>query len=1206
MRAPAWALALGVALLTGYVAVAAHRLWREGDAGVVVAASGALLMVVLSVLVAAFTWRLARVERRWSAVREARIAADSKRLGSELEAAVQLVRGLADRAAPALGLAPASAFEAVGPLVRRGAATNSVVLFDAHGQPMAWAGPQRVALVPEGPPLAAVMTPFYLWLVARRQTDAGTAVATLLLARDSATPSAGVAFADQFAGRTGDGLRFFDPASAPADSDVFDYQLDGDTLFAVQPVPPEQAVARDRLRAGGRRLVFWGVVLLLLAGVTGAVRLRLPLQAALLPVGAAFLVVARAPLKEAFGPGSLFWPDTYYRQLLGPYSASVGTLVLVGVVATLLGCALWRRGIAPSLWGRTAAVLVTVSAPYLLQNLARGITPPASGVTTGLWLTWQIALVLAASAVVLVAAAIVRGRRVPEHVGPWAAVAGSIALAAAVAGLWLWEPAGAWPEWYPYLWVPALLLALKPMPFRGTLATVAIVAGSASALLTWGATTEGRIALATRDLDGLGSAPDPLAAALLDHLVYETTSEAPPRTAGDLYRLWRTSALGAQGYPASLALWSPSGERLVSLDLAELDLPQPFVQAVAREALEEGLPIVRSHAGVPGLHGVAGILLREGVLTVGVGPRSRLMRPSGLARLLSGDPGETDAPYQTALSPPDRPGGAATAHVAWRRVAWSVRGERVIDLPSGLRHAHALVPLGSASALLQRGALVLVLDCAILALLWLVVELIGGRAIPALRAWMPRAFRSLRARLTVSLGLFFVVPTLAFAAWSYARLGHEFRSARELLVQRTLRDASAALGAEPDTSSAAVIEASHRVDAELLLSEGGRLVAVSSPVLTDLGLTDWLVPAPVFSGLVYGDELEMSAEQEAAPAPTLIGYRLLARGPPASARILAAPELLGDVTLGRREGDLGIAVLVATLIGLLAALVLSGTAARALARPLQSLRRAALAVGSGGPVEGREDMPLELEPVHAAIVQAAADVEAGQRAQRVIAWGEMARQVAHEIKNPLTPIRLGMQHLLRLHRERPAELRTVLVSTGERILAEIDRLDAIARTFSRFAAPGPEGKPVEAVDLSAVAREVLHLYRLGEGPVAWELESRDDVMGLARREELVEVLVNLCENARDAGAERVVILTRDAASESEIEVRDDGRGIAPEVLLRVFEPQFSTTTSGSGLGLAIAKRLVESWGGTIGITGTPGTGTTVTIRLKRPADRGAA
>ena len=71
----------------------------------------------------------------------------------------------------------------------------------------------------------------------------------------------------------------------------------------------------------------------------------------------------------------------------------------------------------------------------------------------------------------------------------------------------------------------------------------------------------------------------------------------------------------------------------------------------------------------------------------------------------------------------------------------------------------------------------------------------------------------------------------------------------------------------------------------------------------------------------------------------------------------------------------------------------------------------------------------------------------------------------------------------------------------------------------------------------------------------------------------------------------------------DITVRDDGRGIPPDVLPRVFEPQFSTTTSGSGLGLAIAKRLVESWGGTIGIASAAGGGTTVTMRLARPAAR---
>ncbi|MBI1723576.1 MAG: HAMP domain-containing histidine kinase [Gemmatimonadetes bacterium] len=1209
MRSPGWVLALGLGVLGGCTLASARRLSRERESGSMVALSGATLANLLVALVVVFTWRLGRIERQWPAVREARIASDSRRLGDELEGAVQLVRELAERAAPALALPPARAFTALEPLISSGDLTHGVVLFDGRGEPLAWAGPQRVALAPDGPPLAAVMTPFYLWLVARRQADAGTAVATLLLARDSAVPPAGVAFADRFARRTGDGLRFYDPGRAPADSDVFDYRLAGDTLFAVQPVPPEQGVVRDRMLAGARRLVFWTVAVLLLVGAAGGVRLRRVPPAPLLPVAAAFIVIARAPLKETFGPGSLFWPDTYYRGLLGPYSASAGALLLLGGVTALLGCAVWRRGILPSFWSRAVALAVAVLAPYLLQNLARGITPPTGGVTTGLWLTWQIALVLAASAVVLLAAAVVRGPKGPERVGPWAAVAGAIAIAAAVAGLWLWQPAGAWPEWYPYLWVPALLVALKPMPFRGTIATVAIVAGSAAALLTWGATTEGRIALATRDLEGLGPAPDPLAVALLDRLVHETPADAPPSTAGDLYRLWRTSALGAQGYPASLALWTAGGERLVGLDLAQLDLPSSFVQATAREAREEGLPVVRSHRGVPGLHGVAGIPLGDRVLTVGVGPRSQLVAPSRMALFLAGGTSEPDAPYQVALSPPERPGTQPTAHVAWRRDGWAVRGERVIDLPGGPRHVHALVRLRGASALLQRGALVLVLDCAILALLWLLVEVLDGRSFPAFRAWWPRAFRSLRARLSVSLALFFVLPTLAFAAWSYGRLGDEFRSARELLLQRTLRDAGTALGAAPEASTATIVEASHRVDAELLLSHGGRLVAASAQVLQDLGLTDWLVSAPVFTRLVHGDELELSAEQAAAPAPTLMGYRLLARGQGAAATILAAPELLGDVTLRRREGDLGIAVLVATMIGLVAALVLSGIAARALARPLQRLRRAALAVGSGAaPAERREDMPAELEPVHAAIVQAAADVEAGQRAQRVIAWGEMARQVAHEIKNPLTPIRLGVQHLLRLHRERPAELGAVLNSTGERILAEIDRLDAIARTFSRFALPGAEGRSVEAVDLPAVAREVLHLYRLGEGPTAWELEAQDGVVGLARRDELIEVLVNLCENARDAGATRVVVSVRagrqdggttGGAGDAFIEVCDDGRGIPPDVLPRVFEPQFSTTTSGSGLGLAIAKRLVESWGGSIGIA-SAAAGTTITMRLARP------
>jgi signal transduction histidine kinase len=1166
------------------------------------AATGAALNVALAVLALATTQRLRRVERDWPALREAAIAAASRRLGGELDGAVAAARGLADRSAPALELPPATAFAALDALAGGSGPTRSVVLFDARGRPVAWAGPQRVALTPAGPDLSAVTTPFYLWLVARRQTSFGTAVAAVLLARSADVPRTGVALSDRFARRTGVRLRFLDPRTAPADSDVFDYALPpgphgGDTLFAVQPVPPEQGVARNDALGAARRWAAWLLLALLPAAAAGAARAGLLPLAVGVPAAAAILVLARAPLKEAFGPGSMFWPDTYYQRLLGPFSASAGTLMLLGIVVAMLASALWRRGLRPTWPRRAVAVAIAVLAPYLLQDVARGITPPGGGVSVALWLTWQATLVLAASAIVLLAAALVRGAQLPAHAGWWPYVAGGIAVVAAVAGLWLWQPLGAWPGWYPYLWVPALLIALKPMPFRGTLATVAIVAGSAAALLTWGATTEGRMALAARDVEELGDQTDPIAVALLERLVHETPVDTAPASAGELYLLWRRSALGAQGYPAALAVWSRAGDRLLSLELAALDLPPALVWSVARETVEEALPVVRPVLRIPGLHGIAAIPLADGtVLTVAVGPRSRLVAPSRLARFLSGDVGDADPPYDVELTPPQHSRATPTVRMAWRRAGWDVLGERVLDLPGGARHAHAVVDLRGASPLLQRGALVLVLDVGILIALWLLVELVDGRAIPAFRAWWPRQRRSLRARLTVSLALFFVLPTLAFAAWSVGRLGEEFRSARELLLQRTLRDAAAALAAEPEPA-AAVSATARRVDAELTLLRGGVLMATSAPVLADLGLTDRLVPADVFTRLAYGDELELSVAQAASPVPTLVGYRLLERAEPHAAGILAAPELLGDVTLRRREADLGITVLVASVVGILAALVLSGLAARALAEPLQRLREDALAVGAGGTPEAPpEGMPVELEPVRAAIVQAAADVEAGRQAQRVIAWGEMARQVAHEIKNPLTPIRLGVQHLLRLHRERPAEFASVLSSTGERILAEIDRLDAIARAFSRFAVPTGEGVPPEPVDLAAVATEVVRLYQMGEGGTAWELDATPGVTGQARRDELVEVLVNLCENARDAGARRVVIAVREEGGPV-VEVRDDGRGIPADLLPRVFEPRFSTTTSGSGLGLAITKRLVESWGGVIRVTSAGGAGTLVRIGL---------
>jgi nitrogen fixation/metabolism regulation signal transduction histidine kinase len=260
---------------------------------------------------------------------------------------------------------------------------------------------------------------------------------------------------------------------------------------------------------------------------------------------------------------------------------------------------------------------------------------------------------------------------------------------------------------------------------------------------------------------------------------------------------------------------------------------------------------------------------------------------------------------------------------------------------------------------------------------------------------------------------------------------------------------------------------------------------------------------------------------------------------------------------------------------------------------------------------GGRDIRVQLAPLgegasRDGCVVALDDTTALARASRVLAWGEMARQVAHEIKNPLTPIRLGIQHLERVHEAGPrADFDRTLHDTAQRILAEIDRLDTIARAFSRFGAPTEGQAALEAVDLHALARDVVQLYALGDEPDAGRvvLVGGPGQAALARKDEVKEVLVNLVENARIAGA-REVRVEVDAGG-LRLTVTDDGGGIPAEAQDRVFEPRFSTRSSGSGLGLAIARRLVESWGGTISLTSALGRGTSVQLVLRVAPKTGA-
>ena len=236
------------------------------------------------------------------------------------------------------------------------------------------------------------------------------------------------------------------------------------------------------------------------------------------------------------------------------------------------------------------------------------------------------------------------------------------------------------------------------------------------------------------------------------------------------------------------------------------------------------------------------------------------------------------------------------------------------------------------------------------------------------------------------------------------------------------------------------------------------------------------------------------------------------------------------------------------------------------------------------------------------VVLAMDDVTDELRAERVLAWGEMARQVAHEVKNPLTPIKLSIQHVRRAWEDKHPQFDQILLRNADAMLSEIERLAAIAQSFSRFGAPGETAVPLTAVSVERVVGEVMALYGATPAPVRFE---QDIEAGLpevvASSAELKEVLVNLLENARLAGEEGTVVsvVARVGSDDTVLlSVIDDGSGIPDEVLPRVFEPQFSTRSTGTGLGLAIVQRLVRAWGGNVSVRSRVGEGTAVDVVLK--------
>jgi signal transduction histidine kinase len=724
------------------------------------------------------------------------------------------------------------------------------------------------------------------------------------------------------------------------------------------------------------------------------------------------------------------------------------------------------------------------------------------------------------------------------------------------------------------------------------------------------------------------------------------------------FHLWSQTELGRQRLTSSLELYAPSGD-LVSR--FALNLPAEFLATerpvdtdcawdVFGEALAATDDQVLLHAGravcLPDGTRVGTVLVHV-VLDYGtlpfvadLDPAGALVRAAGGAERTSGDRAIAFAVYGWGRTPV-----YPTAGTAWpisasllqriyhreREPFWEElhRGDRRYRvylnndragiyaigyaLPRPIDHAVALAEIATLSGL----AFV-----AILALLGTLGRL-AGRSPSTGRALLREVRRSFYRKLFLLFVLASIVPVLALAVVTRNYLAGQLReglesgavrtasAARrviETVVSQQRRDQRDPVVAVTDEI---MVSVSRIIDQDVNIYVRDTLAATSQRDLFAAGLLSARIPAEVARAIslerqssYVGDERLGGFEYTLAAVPVRDGD---------SGAVLTVPLTLRQQEIENEVAALDRRVVLAGVLFILLGAAIGYVTAERLGDPIQRLTRAAGRIARGDLDARITTAPAdELGRLVDAFNQMAADLQRQraelERTNRLAAWADMARQVAHDIKNPLTPIQLSAEFLRRVHDDGGAPLGPVVDKTTATILSQVTLLRQIASEFSSFASsPVARFAPT---DLGDVLQDVLDPYETGL-PSELTLDVRHDAsvpLLQVDRGLLARALVNVIENALHAmrGGGTLRVQTAPYQGGAQIVVTDTGVGMDADALARLFEPYFSTKATGTGLGLTIARRNVELNGGTIAVASERGVGTTVTISLPARAPEAGA
>ncbi len=1207
----AWSRTLSPwALLTALVVVVVAALLearRQRASGERTLAPVALAALSLGLVAAgATTLRLERGIRDWQGVVAARQERLSSRLQDRMEGAIRRVTAAAYLAADPGWEASFDAMERI----RERTEVAAVALVDPDGRPVVWAGHHRGRL-PEAvlraePGIVYTDGTLFTYLYAVAPAGEGRrAVAAMLLQAGPPLRGKTNALSERFEAVTGERPRFGAGEDAGADWTLV---LEGKPVMHARFPALTQGDWRSRVARTGREMVF--VLMLTALGLFAAAWLRSVEDrgglAGAVPLLALSMTLMAAPLRRTFGLDRLFSPGFFVLPVPGDF-------VIEGVIVVLLPLAALMSTLRPpgtrrsELWLRLSVGAALVGGGFAI---GAGVMTASAGLpmltsVAPLWYVLQTTTVVLLS--VLAAVLMPRASRPdePRTVGLYLVAGAALAGALSAVVALVWSPGRPVPTPLLLAWsVPFLLSArgLAGYAGRGDVLLRWLVAGwlASTAVIPhlWVASERANLEQAEAELESFGTRADPFLTYLLVRFAAELQqAESQGEQGLDLlYESWVGSGLASEPYPLEISLWELTGERRVSLPLGvRLDTDDPGAREVERvvaEAMSHGVMenIPAEGGGVSRILAVP--LPGRGVVSVAVAPRANLQPTSALATFIEGE--ARSAVTLDLLRA--QPGAASPPVTSWHRVGSAWRKEALVQEGPDTYQARLELRMPPAGIRFARAMLLVTLDLLLLTGLW-TAGLLARGDLPAPPGGWTGWLAGFRARLIVSLFAFFLLPTAVFGWAAYRALAEEVTRAAREVAERAVAHAAGLL---PQTG---LEETASRTGEDLLFYERGSLADASMPAAVELGLYDAWMPPDLYTAMMGGEARVGTERGSLAGRSYLVAYRRL----PDSSETVAVPVWLAARDVAVRQREFGHLVLFGVLIGAVLSLSLSVLVGRALARPIGELRRASSAVGRGRLrvrlPEHRRDEFGELFASFNLMTRRLRRARAQEvRTARILAWGEMARQVAHEIKNPLTPIKLSVQHIRRAYRDGRADFEPILDTSVDHILAEIERLSEIAKAFSRYGAPQEATGAMERVDVAAIARDVLTLYRAPDRAVVYRLSAEPaSAVAAARASELREVIVNLLENARAAVPDGGVVEVRveDEGDGVRLEVQDNGPGIPESQLPHIFEPHFSTRSSGTGLGLAIVRRLVEGWGGAAGAESEAGQGTTVWLTIPK-------